>query len=863
MKLIHYFIILKTIGLCECKDYTNYALFNVLPLERYQLEFLQNLEKLKYINVMFWTKPSRLHNHVQILVSPNDINLFKERLNHFSLKETILTNNIQQLFNTQRVTSYTRMKVESFSWNTYHNLEGIYQWMTDIATEYNDKVNLTAVGLSAEGREILAIEFFNPTAKSTVIIEGAMHGNEWITTEFVTYLIYHIAKAEKASYRKLQQVAKKFRWIMIPVANPDGFVYSMQSDRLWRKNRNHLGTHGQFGVDLNRNFDYNFCSHDSSNNSNHDNYCGPKPFSEPETQAIANYVKKIQNKEKLNFYFSFHAYGQKIIVPYSDRIQHLENFSEMENYGKQAILQMYKLYGIKYGIGTIYDTYGYRSAGDSVSWVKKTYKVKYALTFYLRDNGTYGYALPAEMIQPACKEMLVGLVELMTAEKMKLIITIVILIFLASECFSKKYHNYTLYRGIPVSEKHLSFFKNLSKLYDANFWRKPGLLHRPSEFTIPPEKKMFFTHHAMREGIYYTTIMEDVQSAFDMQTVKSYMRRNMASFDWMNYFRLEDIYDWLKDLSHQYHDRVHIKPIGKSLENRDILAVEVRLPHSKNKPKVIVEGGIHAREWISVAFVTYFLHEIVLSPESNNTALKSAAAKFKWHFVPVLNPDGYEYTHVKDRLYRKNMNGVDLNRNFGIEFGGVGTSSEKHTEIYCGKYAFSEPESAAMGNYVKSLSSNLQYYFAFHSYGQYLIIPYAYSSQHLDNFNEVHRMGLLAANKIEKRYKTRYTVGTAYDTVGYMTSGVSGCWVKKTFNVPYVVTFELRDNGRHGFALPPKEILPTCYETMDGVLSLLNPTLNEKYEEVRVTKGEAKMDKMMDRFVIFWNFLFFIIVRFY
>lgn len=63
----------------------------------------------------------------------------------------------------------------------------------------------------------------------TVIVEGAMHGNEWIAAEFVTYLIYHIAKADKAWNPKLQRVAKKFRWIMIPVANPDGYVYSMNT----------------------------------------------------------------------------------------------------------------------------------------------------------------------------------------------------------------------------------------------------------------------------------------------------------------------------------------------------------------------------------------------------------------------------------------------------------------------------------------------------------------------------------------------------------------------------------------------------------------------------------------------------------
>lgn len=94
---------------------------------------------------------------------------------------------------------------------------------------------------------------------------------------------------------------------------------------------------------------------------------------------------------------------------------------------------------------------------------------------------------------------------------MRFIFTIVTLLLSVSECFSKKYYNYTLYRGIPKNEGHLRFFGNLSKLYDANYWREPGVVHRPTEFVIPPTKKKAFTQHAMTEDVYYTTIMEDVQ----------------------------------------------------------------------------------------------------------------------------------------------------------------------------------------------------------------------------------------------------------------------------------------------------------------------------------------------------------------
>lgn len=70
-------------------------------------------------------------------------------------------------------------------------------------------------------------------------------------------------------------------------------------------------------------------------------------------------------------------------------------------------------------------------------------------------------------------------------------------------------------------------------------------------------------------------------------------------------------------------------------------------------------------------------------------------------------------------------------------FSAVGISPDKTDEIYCGSAAFSEKESQAMAKAIKSYSSNLEYYLAFHSYGQYMILPYAHSHKHEENFDEV------------------------------------------------------------------------------------------------------------------------------
>lgn len=58
---------------------------------------------------------------------------------------------------------------------------------------------------------------------------------------------------------------------------------------------------------------------------------------------------------------------------------------------------------------------------------------------------------------------------------------------------------------------------------------------------------------------------------------------------------------------------------------------------------------MHGREWISVAVATYILSQLV---ERNSTYSK-LLDNSDWMILPVANPDGYEYTHVGDRFWRK------------------------------------------------------------------------------------------------------------------------------------------------------------------------------------------------------------------
>jgi carboxypeptidase T len=101
----------------------------------------------------------------------------------------------------------------------------------------------------------------------------------------------------------------------VPVINPDGYLYNEQTDPsgggLWRKNRRNNGS-GCFGVDLNRNFSYEFGSSGTSNDPCNQTYLGTNAFSEPESQAIKWFCEEHDFGLALNY----HSYGDLLLFPF-------------------------------------------------------------------------------------------------------------------------------------------------------------------------------------------------------------------------------------------------------------------------------------------------------------------------------------------------------------------------------------------------------------------------------------------------------------------------------------------------------------------------------------------------------------------
>jgi carboxypeptidase T len=286
--------------------------------------------------------------------------------------------------------------------------------------------------------------------------------------------------------------------------------------------------------------------------------------------------------------------------------------------------------------------------------------------------------------------------------------------------------------------------------------------------------------------------------------------------DWFaEYHDYKAIEDHLRELVALAPGRAELRGIGASIDSRPIWALRI----GNGGTHMLVNGTQHAREWIS-AMVSTCVADRLIRDYDRDPEIRAFVDSTELWVVPVVNPDGYQYTWSTDRYWRKNRrerHGVDLNRNFGVAWGGSGSSGSKRSDIYRGEYAFSEPETAALRDFVKSRGFAM--HVDFHAYGQLILYPWGYTASPAKDRDRFAAVGDRVASAMFAEHDTRYALMQSVEL--YPASGTMLDWMYGDAEAQSY-TIELRPKGRGGFVLPPEEIRPTCDEGLAAVLALRN-----------------------------------------
>ncbi|VDN54106.1 unnamed protein product, partial [Dracunculus medinensis] len=408
-----------------------------------------------------------------------------------------------------------------------------------------------------------------------------------------------------------------------------------------------------------------------------------------------------------------------------------------------------------------------------------------------------------------------------------------------------------------------------------DFWKIPSKPGKEVHLMVKDSVKDQLIESILRNNISHVVMIEDVEKKISEQKAAS---AKMKGYNWLNdspedgikfnlghYHSFASMVNYLNSLAINHREIVQVMSIGTTHEGRQIPLIKIGYPSITNKPAIWIDGGIHAREWVAPASVLYMINQLVLN-YNKDPQIYELVNSLDWYIVPLLNPDGYEYsrssTNPEIRLWRKNRSpvacnqihrsvfatarsqccqGVDLNRNFDWHFGVEGSSTDPCSEIYQGSYAFSEPETRAVRDFIAVHRDQIKAFLTFHSYSQILMYPFGHQVRTYSNdVDELKNTAVQAANALGSLYGTVYMVGTGADTL-YPASGGSEDWAKGRIGIKYSYLFELRPEEKvyDGFLLAENQIIPTARETFEAVKVIARKTLRLSSQQAIHTRAKS------------------------
>lgn len=343
--------------------------------------------------------------------------------------------------------------------------------------------------------------------------------------------------------------------------------------------------------------------------------------------------------------------------------------------------------------------------------------------------------------------------------------------------------------------------------------------------------------------------------------------RRSDNIFFQNYQPTPVIIRWMRLLEAMFPSYVKYLTIGKSWEGRDIPALRVGVPASSTpgapRKTIVVTGGLHGREWISTTTVNYLAWSFITT-FGKEPMITKLLDEFDFVFIPVLNPDGVEYTWQIDRLWRKSRQqtnlrycrGLDLDHAFGYEWDSATAQSDPCSESYGGEAPFQAIEARRLANWARNETlHNVQFVglIDLHSYSQQILFPFSYSCDvdppNIENLTEL-AAGLAKAIRLSsgepysvasacegallaeeekedqvKRQRIESMGGSAID------------WFYHEMKAHFSYQIKLRDTGSYGFLLPKEHIIPTGEEVFHAMKYLGDYLLGNNGIE-RLQNGE-------------------------
>ncbi|XP_062164665.1 metallocarboxypeptidase A-like protein MCYG_01475 [Alnus glutinosa] len=284
-----------------------------------------------------------------------------------------------------------------------------------------------------------------------------------------------------------------------------------------------------------------------------------------------------------------------------------------------------------------------------------------------------------------------------------------------------------------------------------------------------------------------------------------------------------DLMEQIKALVHRHPDKLTMETIksrNKGYQAEISVVTYCRGRRENNdgsKFRVLLSFGQHGRELITseLAFrILSILSEEQFLPNMDPASLNSTLDKLIIKAVPMENLNGRKLVEAGDLCERRNGRGVDLNRNWSVDWG----KKEKDYDPYeenPGTAPFSEPETQIMRKLALSFDPHV--WINVHSGMEALFMPYDHKNTTPDGFF-AHQMKLLLEEVNRHHCQKRCMIGSGGGSVGYLAHGTATDYMYDIARVPMSFTFEIYGDGAASSQDCFKMFNPTDLTTFNRVV---------------------------------------------
>jgi len=308
-------------------------------------------------------------------------------------------------------------------WDSYHNFDETNTWWTQLNAAYPSytKVGYLATK-TAGGRSLQTFEVnIGGKVKPWIYMQCGIHAREWVTQPVCEYVINTLLDGYNNKNADATSILNFFNFAVVTTVNPDGYVYTWQTDRNWRKNRRTNTGSSCVGVDLNRNYNDHWGQGGSSTDPCSDTFRGPSVASENEVRATQTYMQTLQSSAAVWAGIDVHSYSQLVLRPYGWTSANSPNEADQKTLGDRWAAAIKSLTGRTYTSqksidlyvtsGTASD-YFYGTLSSTNGKLNNQIIHPAGFTVELRPTTSPpGFQLPAAEILPTCQENYAGLVE--------------------------------------------------------------------------------------------------------------------------------------------------------------------------------------------------------------------------------------------------------------------------------------------------------------------------------------------------------------------------------------------------------------------------------------------------------------------